>query len=66
MTGGCKFCGKSTNEEYCSELCEQLFYGYLHRVETFGILYVICLIVSLVLFIIPVFLGHFVQFYGLA
>ena len=26
MTGGCKFCGKSTNGEYCSELCEQLAY----------------------------------------
>lgn len=65
MTGGCKFCGNSTDGEYCSELCEQLFYGYLHRVETFGILYVICLLVSLALFIIPVFLGHFVQFFGL-
>lgn len=66
MSGKCIYCGKSSEAEYCSQVCNQEYYSYLGRVENFLKLYIACLIVALALLIVPVFVGHLLPFIGLA
>ncbi len=66
MSAKCIYCGKASEGDYCSQVCEQEYYAYLGRMERFYILQIAGIIVALALFILPVIVGHFAIFAGIA
>ena len=60
----CLYCGKAAAGDFCSVSCEQNYYVYRERVEHFGMYYLAGLVLSIALFILPVFLGYYTQLIG--
>ena len=65
MTGRCLYCGKAAEGDFCSHVCERRYRAYVTRVEAHGILYTLGLILVLALFILPLFVGHLPQIWGM-
>ena len=62
----CPYCGKPSENEYCSLHCQQSYYDYLVRFKQFKPFYLLGITVSIIIFIVPaLFLGIHMHFIGI-
>ena len=61
----CQYCGRPTTGDCCSPRCEQASYGHLAKVEDWGIYYVLGVVASLIILLLPVYFGYYMVFFGI-
>ena len=61
----CQYCGRLTSKEYCSPRCEQSYYAYLTRVEDWGIYYILGVVASIIILLLPIYFGYYTMFLGI-